>query len=85
MPGLSSFKNFLNQTASCGEIAFSLLEYFIFSHAVYRTQCSWFLSEPHVSCETLSKLITAKGTSSWSSSCYELPQSLSWDKCCCLY
>jgi len=33
--GLSSFKNFKNQTTGCGGIAYSPVGYFILSHPVY--------------------------------------------------
>ena len=33
--GLSSFKNFKNQTTGCGDIAYSPVGYFILSHPVY--------------------------------------------------
>ena len=33
--GLSSFKNFYNQTTGCGDIAYCLVGYFILSHPVY--------------------------------------------------
>ena len=32
--GLSSFKNFKNQTTDCGDIAYCLVGYFILSHPV---------------------------------------------------
>jgi len=32
--GLSSFKNFKNQTTGCGDIAYSPVGYFILSHPV---------------------------------------------------
>jgi len=32
--GLNSFKNFLNQTTGCGDIAYSLVGYFMLSHSV---------------------------------------------------
>jgi len=49
--GLSSFKNFLNQTTGCGDIAYSPVGYFILSHPVYKSYIlskkqSGFLAHP---------------------------------------
>jgi len=33
--GLSSFKNFENQTTGCGDIAYCLVGYFLLSHSVH--------------------------------------------------